>query len=223
MYCGIHSRNGFKQGILMPNCITTSFKGLSVLTIFSLSACATVDVSAIGAVEETLVVEASVERGNVITRTVKRLYQVFTDKGWYEDTSRKRVQSAANILLNGLQTSDDGVIMPVEGEAVNTADLIDDIKTVRYHVAQTTKAAEVYLDVASSDASLNEELKQLQKALRVSEQVHANFMQNSSLNTEASAQLQILQQDVQDLRLVTDDFGDVVRARHIAAKSASAS
>lgn len=207
----------------MPTHNLSRLTGLSVLAIFSLSACATVDVSSIGASPAETIAAKSVDNGNVITRTVKRLYQVFTDKGWYEDTSRKRVQSAANILLNGLQTSDEGVVMPVSGAADSSVDLIDDIKTARYHIVQTTKAAEVYLDIASSDANLTDELKQLQKALRVSEQVQLSFSESDVLNSAAVTELGGLKAEVETLRSVTDNFGDVVRARRIAAKSAEAS
>lgn len=207
----------------MPTHNLSRLTGLSVLAIFSLSACATVDVSSIGASPAETIAAKSVDNGNVITRTVKRLYQVFTDKGWYEDTSRKRVQSAANILLNGLQTSDEGVVMPVSGAADSSVDLIDDIKTARYHIVQTTKAAEVYLDIASSDANLTDELKQLQKALRVSEQVQLSFSESDVLNSAAVTELGGLKAEVETLRSVTDNFGDVVRERRIAAKSAEAS
>lgn len=206
----------------MPSKMTTRLTGLSVLAIVSLSACATVDVTSIGAAPEPVADVTETQRGNIITRTVKRLYQVFTDRGWYADTSRERVQSAANILLNGLQNSEDE-FMPFADAPVTSAALIDDIKTARYHVVQTTKAAEVYLDVASSDASLDDDLKQLQKALRACEQVQANFSQSEVLNAQAQSELDGLMAEVDRLRTVTNDFGDVVRGRHIAAKAASAS
>ena len=206
----------------MPNNMTTRLKGLSVLAVISLSACATVDVSRIGAAPEPVAEVTEAQSGNVITRTVKRLYQVFTDRGWYEDTSREKVQSAANILLNGLQNSENE-FMPFADTPVSSAALIDDIKTARYHVVQTTKAAEVYLDVASPDAGLDEDLKQLQKALRASEEVQANFSKSDVLNAQAKLELDGLMGEVDKLRVVTNNFGDAVRGRRLAAKAASAS
>lgn len=192
--------------------------------IISLSACATVDVSGYAAPSETVSVVKPVETGNIITRTVKRLYNVFVDRGLYEDNSRKRVQSAANILLNGLQTPS------ADGQSGDSADVIaltdfsSDVQTARYHITQTTKAAEVYLDIASNDADLSEELKQLQKALRVSEKATDRLAQYDMQNDqEAAAQILALQTDVNKLRDVTDAFGDVVRARRIALSFKAAS
>jgi len=208
----------------MPNYLPPRLTALSLVATLSLSACATVDVSGYGASTETVAAIPAAEKGNVITRSVMRLYDVFVDRGWYEDTSRKRVQSAANILLNGLQTPDvkDGTVQLAS--AASTDVLLDDIQTARYHIVQTTKAADVYLEIASGDASLTDELKQLQKALRVSEKVTDGFASNDLAgNAAVKSDLSALQGEVDALRRVTDAFGDVVRARRIAIASQTTS
>lgn len=95
--------------------------------------------------------------------------------------------------------------------------LIDDIKTARYHIVQTTKAAEVYLDIASADANLTPELKQLQQALRLSEEAQSSFVENKTNTSAVNIELTGLKVDVDNLRRVTDNFGDVVRTRKLVA------
>jgi len=208
----------------MPNFTPLRLSVVSLTAIISLSACATVDVSGYAAPSETVSAVKPVETGNIITRTVKRLYNVFVDRGLYEDNSRKRVQSAANILLNGLQTPSADGQSDTSADVIALTDFSRDVQTARYHITQTTKAAEVYLDIASNDADLSEELKQLQKALQVSEKATDRLAQYDMRNDqEAAARISALQTDVNKLRDVTDAFGDVVRARRIALSSKAAS
>ncbi len=208
----------------MPNYAPLGRTILSLAAVFSLSACATVDVTGYGTSPAIVKPADKAVSGNIITRSVKRLYDVFIDRGFYEDSSRKRVQSAANILLNGLQTSDSGVQTISETAPVTTAALLDDVQTARYHIEQTTKAAEVYLEVASGDAKLVDELKQLQKALRVSEKAVDGFtVSDLAENHEVKTELTELRREINKLRNVTDDFGDVVRARRIASASTASS
>lgn len=208
----------------MPNYTPPRLSVISLAAIISLSACATVDVTGYAAPSETISAVKPVEKGNIITRTVMRLYNVFVDRGLYEDTSRKRVQSAANILLNGLKTPDSDAADQTAPAAVHFADFSNDVQTARYHITQTTKAAEVYLDIASNDSDLSEELKQLQKALRVSEKAADRLAQHDVQGDQAGqAEILGLQAEVNKLRSVTDAFGDVVRARRIAAASKAAS
>jgi hypothetical protein len=208
----------------MPNFTPPRLLALSACAIISLSACATVNVSDYGTSPDSVSVVQTAQQGNIITRSVMRLYNVFVNRGLYEDTSRKRVQSTANILLNGLQTPDldNGAASVIE--ASTTTALLDDVQTARYHIEQTTKAAEVYLEIASGEASLLDELKQLQKALRVSEKVTDGFVQNKlAENYGIKSEILGLQGDVNKLRGVTDEFGDFVRARRIAIASQTAS
>lgn len=208
----------------MPNYTPPRLLALSACAIISLSACATVNVSGFGSSQDVASVTAPKQQGNIITRSVMRLYNVFVNRGLYEDTSRKRVQSAANILLNGLQATDSDNDTASVVEANTTMALLDDVQTARYHIEQTTKAAEVYLEIASGEASLLNELKQLQKALRVSEKVTDGFVQNSlAENYGVKSEILGLQSDVNKLRGVTDEFGDFVRARRIAIASKAAS
>ena len=206
----------------MPKKTMTRLTALACLAIFSLSACATVDVTAIGSPDaEVTQLETTEQQGNVITRAVMRLQSVFIDKGWHEDRSRENVQSAANILLNGLKETTSSSLKLINASS-NTNMLLDDIKTASYHISQTTKAAEVYMDVASSDANLKPELKQLEKALRLSEEAHGKF-QDQFVVVNLTSEMEQLSNEIELLRVITDDFGDVVRTRSIAVNNASAS
>ena len=198
-------------------------KACLMACVLSLSACATVNVTSIGDTTPNVAEADVVESGNVITRTAKRLYQVFVAKGWYEDTSRKRVNTATNVLLNGLKDVEVDAETGSEVTYTSIDHFLDEIKTARYHLTQTTKAAEVYLDIASSDSDLTGELEQLQKALHVSEKAHDHFSNQQINTTVAEVEVNNLGSDIETLRQVTNNFGDVVRARQIAAKSASAS
>ena len=204
----------------MPKKNTARFQAIAAIAFFSLSACATVDVTAIGATDNAAQVETVEQKGNVITRAVMRLQDVFINKGWHEDRSRKQVQSAASILLNGLKETSADTPRLINASS-NTAMLRDDIKTASYHISQTTKAAEVYMDVASSDADLKPELKQLQKALRLSEEAQVKF-QGEAVAVNLVADIEKLSNEIESLRVITDDFGNVVRARHLALANASA-
>jgi len=206
----------------MPKKTMTRLTALACFATFSLSACATVDVTAIGSPDsEVAQLETVEQKGNVITRAVMRLQSVFIDKGWHEDRSRENVQSAANILLNGLKETTSSSPKLINASS-NTNMLLDDIKTASYHISQTTKAAEVYMDVASSDADLKPELKQLEKALRLSEEAHGKF-QNQVVAVNLVSEMELLSNEIELLRVITDDFGDVVRTRSIAVNNASAS
>ncbi|MEP6342269.1 MAG: hypothetical protein ABJ275_03065 [Maricaulaceae bacterium] len=207
----------------MPMKITQFARTCSVAMILSLSACATVDVTSMGSAEQETVNVETVDTGNIITRTVKRLHQAFVNKGWSEDVSQEKTQSAANVLLNGLEDIDPTDVAPRELTYTNADDLLSDIKTARYHLSQTTKAAEVYLDVASSDSDLSGELKQLQKALHDSETAHENFIKQKKYSTAIEHEIMYYASEVEKLRAVTNDFGDIVRARRLAVMAASAS
>lgn len=191
-------------------------------TVLMLSGCATVDVTDIGAKNTDIVQDQSLNQdGNVITRAVMRLYDVFVDQGWHEDRSRERVQTAASILLNGLEETNKSEPSLINA-SFNQESLMNDIKTAHYHISQTTKAAEIYMDVASSDVDLRPELKQLEQALTLSEEAQTIFQSRVTTDT-AQVNMEQLSRAIDTLRVITDEFGDVVRTRAIAQKSTSAS
>ena len=72
-----------------------------LLTASLLSGCATVNMSEI-AVPQTAKAEAPAEK-NIVLRAATKLYNALTNRGFVAKDSGERVQSAANILLEGLK------------------------------------------------------------------------------------------------------------------------
>lgn len=187
---------------------------LALLTAFCvvMTGCATVDLANMTAPTASAA-EAKVEKTNVVKRAASKLYAAFTTKGWVTKISRKRVQSAASVLLRGLDSeSEDGPLNGYAANAGSLADIKSDIYTAQQHVEQTTKAAEVYLEISPDAANLREELASLQKALitsRQAELVFASAIEARSTNDDTT--LREYSQTVDRLRDVTDAFGDRVR------------
>ena len=75
-----------------------------LLTASLLSGCATVNMSEI-AVPQTAKSEAPAEQ-NIVLRAATKLYNALTNRGFVAKDSGERVQSAANILLEGLKERD---------------------------------------------------------------------------------------------------------------------
>ena len=65
--------------------------------------CATVDVTEI-ATPAAAKVEFPAEK-NIVLRAASKLYAAFRSKGFVAETSREKMQSAASILLNGLDSA----------------------------------------------------------------------------------------------------------------------
>lgn len=187
---------------------------IALLTACSLvvTGCATVDLASMTASSDTTAV-AKVEKANVVKRAASKLYSAFTSQGWVTNMSRKRVQSAASILLRGLDSdSEDGLLNAYADNAGSLTDIHSDIYLAQQHVDQTTKAAEVYLDIAPDAANLREELASLQKALIASRQAELVF--ESAIETKNAGGSDVLVQyrkTVDRLRDVTDAYGDRVR------------
>lgn len=190
-----------------------SFKlTVTLAACLSMTACATVDLNQ--AATNTPAAKSSATDVNVVQRAASKLYAAFTQKGFVAKTSRKRVQSAASILLRGLQAKE--VTQTPMGYADKASDpmvVLADIRLAAGHVEQTTKAAEVYLAMAPVDTSLRKELASLEKALLASRAASPIF-QDALINTgvgPASAELIAYKAIVDDLRDVTNEYGARVR------------
>jgi len=193
---------------------------ITILTIaasltLATGACTTVDMSAMG--PATAPAAASLSGPNVIEKATARLFAAFSSKGWSTHSSRKRMQSAASLLLNGLEDkslSD----MPSHYAVLDATVLASDIRTAENHIQQTVSAAEVFLATASVSEDVRDELGDLEQALLASRQAQKVF---TEANAEAS-QLIDLSISVDRLRDVTDEFGRRVRRaqnRNVAAMS----
>ncbi len=187
----------------------------------TLSACATVDISNITAAQPTAAPETVAEL-NVVQRATSNLYTAFKDKGLATDVSKKKMRSAARILLTGLDAkpSEDKqnyAVVIGSAEALN-ADLIMATK----HVEQARKAAEIYLAMAPVNTSVRDELISLQKALMASKKAERNFVEALSHYKVPApdADFSAYTQSVAKLRDITDDYG--LRVRSVSMSIASA-
>ena len=190
---------------------------LALVTLFcvAVSGCATVDLVNVGnSSASSIAASESSNKVNVVKRAASKLYSAFTSEGWAANKSRERVQSAASVLLRGLDTdSSESPLSHYADKTLSVSQIHTDIQTAQGYVAQTTKAAEVYLDVASDDTNLREELASLQKALIVSREAELEF--KTALTSRLGAEDKVLisySQSVDTLRDITDDFGDRVRS-----------
>jgi len=178
--------------------------------IISLSACATVDMTNTTSVS--MKAQSSAVERNVVQRAASKLYAAFTTKGWSTKSSKKRVQSAASILLKGLEPIQANSGYAYADQNKPAMIVLADMREATQHVFQTTKAAEVYLSMAPAQDSLREELSSLERALLMSRQAETVFAAalESSGRTDTSETLAFVQ-SVDALRDVTNAFGERVR------------
>lgn len=194
------------------------------VSVIGLSACTTVDLSSM-ANNPTNIVRSSIQK-NVVERSVSRLQTAFAKKKLSERGSTNRMAAAAQILLKGMDK--------VKGDSnvsdVAYRDSVSDIATVKADlqfasglVIQTTKAAEVYLDTASTDMTFKKELQNLERALLISNEASERFvlaMTKVGL-TKEDADWEAYMASKDSLRLVTDKFGERVRGSLVSATAAA--
>lgn len=186
---------------------------LILTAALSMSACATVDLTEVTApkAEST----AKVADINVVHRAASKLYAAFTNRGFVAKDSRKKMRSAATVLLKGLEDKNASSVVS-EGYVHKAADpvaILSDIRIAAGHVEQTTKAAEVFLVMAPGEKSLRKELVSLEKALiasREASQVFEDALIKTSGETTAMDFVSY-ERSVNELRDVTNAFGDRVR------------
>lgn len=186
---------------------------LIILLSVSMSGCATVDLVNTGS-QTASVSSTETAKVNVVKRAAGKLYSAFTAEGWVENKSKKRVQSTASVLLRGLDTSSsEGPFSDYASSSLTVKKIRADILAAQDYVSQTTKAAEVYLAMASDDTNLREELSSLQQALIVAREAELVF--KAALDKTSSSNDYVWKDystSVDELRDVTDAFGDRVRS-----------
>lgn len=182
-------------------------------TALSLSACATVDLTEATAPKSTAT--ADIADVNVVQRAASKLYAAFSNRGFVAKDSRKKMRSAARILLKGLEDKNSSSVETVgyAGLATDSVSVLSDIRMAATHVEQTTKAAEVYLAMAPGGKSLRKELVSLEKALIASREASQVF-EDALIKTKGETtamDFASYKQSVNELRDVTNAFGDRVR------------
>ena len=186
-----------------------------IATAMLATGCATVDVTDIGS-PAAAKVEAPAEK-NIVLRAASKLYAAFQSKGFVAKTSREKMQSAASILLNGLE--DRALTSETDYAAQNYSRdvVIEDISFAAQHVRQTANAAEIYFELSESRKKLREELGSLESALLSSHEASISFEQ---IVGPENVEFQIFKSEVDRLKRVTDKFGQRVRERTVAEAAA---
>lgn len=186
---------------------------LSIVTASTaMTGCATIDMTEI--TSKTLTATSQSTDVNVVKRAATKLYTVFTNRGFVEKTSRNKMRSAAFMLLKGLQDKPLGDHNNYTQNVGSLEALKADIALAQSHVEQTRRAAEIYLAMATGENSLKEELSSLEKALIAATKANQSFIDAYEYygGTTNAESLISYQTDLKGLRLVTNTFGERVRA-----------
>jgi|GEM_PF-1403768 len=177
--------------------------------------CATVDMTEM-AIPSAAKAEAPAER-NIVLRAASKLYAAFRSKGFVAKTSRKKMQSAASVLLNGLEERDLTSDANYASRNLPRAVVIEDISYATQYVRQTADAAEIYFDMSEGKKKLREELTELEQALLSSREAAASF---EEVVDSENAALRTLNVQIERLKTVTDNFGKRVRDQAAAEMAA---
>jgi len=172
----------------------------------AVSGCATVNMTEVASPVATKA-EAPAQK-NIVLRTASKLYAAFQSKGFVAKTSRKKLQSAASILLNGLEQRELTSDVSYEARNLPRSVVIEDITYAAQEIRRTANAAEIYFELSESNQKLRNELNELEQALLASREAFNTFEKTVAAN---SVELQSLNIEVQRLKRITDNFGDRVR------------
>ena len=113
------------------------------------SGCATVDMTEMAS-PVAVKTEAPAEK-NIVLRAASKLYAAFRSKGFAAKTSRKRMQSAASILLNGLEERELTTETNYEAQGFPRDVVILDIAYAGEHVRRVANAAEIYFEMSEGN------------------------------------------------------------------------
>jgi len=181
------------------------------LLVFTLSACATVDITDMAS-NNAPVSSETVKQSNVIKHLSAKLVSTFKDKKWTNLATAKSGQSTADILLRGVSQEAVVVKASTSQQKVTANALSANIREAEHHVFQLTKAAEKYFTLAEDDVILRDELTVLELALLTSRQAEQTFTHDVELLTEApDLDLAEYIESVSSLRDITDEYGQHVR------------
>lgn len=164
--------------------------------------------------------EAPAEK-NIVLRAASKLYAAFQSRGFVGKTSKKKMQSAASILLNGLEERDLTAENDYAAQGLPVSTVLADINYATQHVSRTANAAEVYFEMSEGRKKLRKELGSLEEALLSSRAASASFKKIVGAD---SAELRVLDLEIDRLKRVTDNFGQRVRdmaAAEMAARRAN--
>ena len=153
------------------------------------------------------------EEKNIVLRAANKLYAAFHSKGFVAKTSRKKLQSAASILLNGLEERELTTEANYEAQNLPRDVVVNDVTFATEQIRRTANAAEIYFELSEGDRKLREELAGLEQALLSSREAAASF---ESVIGSHNIELRVMNSEIDRLKNVTDKFGKRVREQAAA-------
>ena len=173
---------------------------------FIATGCATVDITDVAS--PTSAKAEAPEEKNIVLRAANKLYAAFHSKGFVAKTSRKKLQSAASILLNGLEERELTTEANYEAQNLPRDVVVNDVTFATEQIRRTANAAEIYFELSEGDRKLREELAGLEQALLSSREAAASF---ESVIGSHNIELRVMNSEIDRLKNVTDKFGKRVR------------
>lgn len=194
-------------------------RAFSVVVVLSMGfgACTTVDLSQVAAQSDSSSVAP--EKQNIVERASAALTSTFRTKGWCSGGPQEKTQTAASVLLNGVDSSQ----IEKSDETISyasEAQLASELVNANDHIVQTTKAAEVFLSFSNEISDVDSELSLLETALLSAKEAESRFEKAvaRTRNSTVRQNFDTLQTSVQSLKSVTDLYGARARST-IAIKS----
>jgi hypothetical protein len=199
-------------------------RALSVVVVLSMSlgACTTVDLSQVAIQSDSSAVTPV--KQNVVERASAALTSKFRSKGWCAGGPQEKTQTAASVLLNGVDST------AIEKRDTNIkfsseAHLAAELVSANEHIVQATKAAEVFLSISEDISDVDSELSLLETALLSAKEAETRFEKavTSTGSSTVRQNFEDLQTSVQSLKKVTDRYGDRARSTIVNKSNASRS
>ena len=189
--------------------------------IGGVSGCTTVDLSQVAIEQPKTVLQAP--SLNIVERASYSLTSQFRSKGWSMSGPDEKTKTATNVLLHGI--SDDKHNEQQHVITISRSQLGDDLIEANKQIVQATKAAEVFLAMADNAVGLDNELAQLERALLSSREAESHFSKAVEISGGflIRRKLNTLSKSVNNLKMVTDAYGDRIRQQIAAQALASRS
>ena len=191
------------------NAMTLKILGSSVLFCM-LGACATVDIADMTTMGGDLPA-AEASSTNVVLNASDKLYAAFEEKGLCL-SQKARAKYAAEAFLKGREALSNHPDNAYASQGLSMGTIKADIVDASALQESTSKAAEVYLELAPTDADLRPELKKLEHAIYASQSAQRQFdIAIKQSEPGALEEMKSYQAAAEKLRVITNSYGDRVR------------
>ena len=203
------------MGVMKLRLMATAF------ALIGLGACATVDIADMTTMAGNAPEQTKMS-SNVVVNASEKLYASFEEKGLCQ-SSEERMKSAAATLLKGRNSVQSAENQTYLDKAGSLASVQADIASSAHLIRQTQRAADVYIELAEPAIDLRPELKSLEQAFYATQSARRFFVKAlENLDADASEHLADYDTAQDQLRVLTNQYGDRVRAQaDIADNSAS--